>query len=122
MVGICHSYLTWLWEFAEAICHENLPQQFAVGISHSYLPWEFAAVICHGLLLREFAVAICHSLFAMDLFCVCKKTFFLCDFSMNNSFYVGHPPLCVTFLSVHCTPFFRNSISSNHNFWYTCVK
>ena len=38
---------------------------------------------------------------------------------------MGHPPLCVTFsihLSVHRAPFLRNRTSSNHNFWYTCVK
>ena len=25
-------------------------------------------------------------------------------------------------LSVCCTPYLRNHTSSNHNFWYTCVK
>ena len=40
-----------------------------------------------------------------------------------------HPPLYVTFSvcpsicpSVCCAPYLRNHTSSNHNFWYTCVK
>ena len=40
-------------------------------------------------------------------------------------FYVGHPPLYVTFsirLSIRCTAYLRNHTSSNHNFWYTYVK
>ena len=40
-------------------------------------------------------------------------------------FYVGHPPLYVTFsirLFIRCTAYLRNHTSSNHNFWYTYVK
>ena len=55
---------------------------------------------------------------------------FYCSFPViliSYSFQVGHPPLCHFFCSsicpsVHCAPYLRNCTSSNHNFWYTCVK
>ena len=48
------------------------------------------------------------------------------DFS-STRFLSWAPTVCHFFplsihLSVRCTPYLRNCISSDHNFWYTCVK
>ena len=56
---ICRVYLSW-----------NLPQLFTVRICLGYLSWKFAVATCRSYFPWVFAVG---------LFCVCKQTFFVCE-------------------------------------------
>ena len=45
--------------------------------------------------------------------------FFIFSWAPTSICHFFHPSV---HLSVPCTPYLRNRTSSNHNFWYTCVK
>ena len=53
------------------------------------------------------------------LFCYCLFLFFRWGTHLYMSLLSVHLSVC---LSVCCAPYLKNHVSSNHNFWYTCVK
>ena len=98
------SFILHIWEFAEGICHENLPWLFAARICLGNLPQEFAGAIWRENLLWEFAAGICRVFFvyvSKYFFCVCEQILFI----WKQTFFIWEQNFLI------CEIFFIKSVS-----------